>query len=51
VTALALASAFVIGLVAGICVMIVWPMFDKPPGVAQLAQRRMDKAWDGDDSR
>jgi hypothetical protein len=49
VTALALASAFVIGLVFGICLMIVWPMFDKPPSVKQLEpRRRMDRAWNDD---
>jgi len=49
VTVLALVSAFVLGLVAGICLMIVWPMFDKPPGVKDLG-RRMDRAWDDDRS-
>ena len=48
-TVLALVSAFVLGLVAGICLMIVWPMFDKPPGVKDLG-RRMDRAWDDDRS-
>jgi len=47
---LSLISALVIGFLLGVCVMIVWPMFDKPPSVSQLEpRRRMDRAWNGDD--